>query len=968
MRFLRAGLVGVLTAGAIGAFAQAGSDGWYYECIDPMNMMPYTTDYGFNAIQNDFIGFALGHSGSVTYGGQNGPCYGPSSRTLNATGRMAFWIGPVGSRQSSFDDFLALTVGAPIDPVGDYCYAQIIRYSDPAADDASKVHLFGDGGLAGFFSGLSGNYTVGSYRENNVDTTLTVRLLGDAARLEWRMQNLDTNPQRLGIRFGAYVGMRTANAGILDANGNNQSGSSLPTATGLYFQKLSNDPVAPYVGYVVPDTTKPVRSERNWLAKNSGFPTTCSFYFGQSTPYGLRVDNLTKSETSDATSAAQFIIGNHGGHQSPSLLFNNVMRPRVFNDFGTGDPILNSNPQPILDNSDTLLDEVSFMQVFAPVQTASGGVRTVVHYIRAPWSFGDYNLPYPALIDTPKVIATSDSPDATNNGLNPNPFTVYAYLDNQYVKLDQAIPITNAKVTIFLPEDGSLRLAAGESQSKTIAKVDPNNTAAVSWSIVADGQVNGEIPFTIKFEPVPGQAKTVAAKVLVSATPRLRLAQGPNLVTFPWNFLDSSLDKILGLTSGVDYVAYKWIPDQGLYQPVQSVTRGEGVWIVPNNELQYLTLNGASPVPGVVNQDYLYNLRPGWNMIGNPTQYPIQLSQLVGVAEDSPKEALTWQQLVDGGLITPSLAYWNRNPDDPFAGSYSFTQASTDFVLPNQGYWIYVKSQKPIRLNWPAVFTPGLPGSVRSASTNAWKQTEKNWRLQLVARTNSSLDAANYVGVAESSTLATRLATPKPPKAPNSKIELSIVDTFDGKPTRLAQAYTDKAKRTQWTVRVRAEEPGDVTVTWPNIATIPTNVRFQVVDKASNLTRDIRYSSSYTFHMDQAGERELALQMEPTTVTKAIIGSVVVNRATKDVRAPFTISYNLSGPATTSIRILGGNGKEVYTVSRGRADNAGENSAVWTMRDNANRSVAPGSYRVEIVAETSGGERVRRIVPINVVR
>jgi hypothetical protein len=81
-----------------------------------------------------------------------------------------------------------------------------------------------------------------------------------------------------------------------------------------------------------------------------------------------------------------------------------------------------------------------------------------------------------------------------------------------------------------------------------------------------------------------------------------------------------------------------------------------------------------------------------------------------------------------------------------------------------------------------------------------------------------------------------------------------------------------------------------------------------------------------------------------------------------------TISYALSADALVSVRVLSGSGKEVFTVSRGRADNAGENQVIWNLRDNANRAVAPGAYRVEILAETPNGERVRKIVPVNVIR
>jgi len=49
-------------------------------------------------------------------------------------------------------------------------------------------------------------------------------------------------------------------------------------------------------------------------------------------------------------------------------------------------------------------------------------------------------------------------------------------------------------------------------------------------------------------------------------------------------------------------------------------------------------------------------------------------------------------------------------------------------------------------------------------------------------------------------------------------------------------------------------------------------------------------------------------------------------------------------------------------------DKAGENRLVWNLRDNANRSVAPGAYTVEITAESETGERVRKLYPVTVIR
>ncbi|HMS54790.1 MAG TPA: FlgD immunoglobulin-like domain containing protein [Fimbriimonadaceae bacterium] len=152
---------------------------------------------------------------------------------------------------------------------------------------------------------------------------------------------------------------------------------------------------------------------------------------------------------------------------------------------------------------------------------------------------------------------------------------------------------------------------------------------------------------------------------------------------------------------------------------------------------------------------------------------------------------------------------------------------------------------------------------------------------------------------------------------------------------------------------------------------MPNNLRFHITDLATGTTRDLRRASGYTFTADKAGAREFKVTVEEGAVSRAVIGNVVVSqtgRAAGDRNAPITISYTLSSAAATSVRILASNGKEVYVASRGRADQAGENTITWTLRDKANRAVAPGTYRAEIVAETSSGERVRKVIAVNVIR
>jgi len=937
---------GCIVAGVVSGSAAMAQGGWFFECIDLNNMMPYSTDYGTIGTGNELMVASLGVSGTVTYGGTAGPCYGPTARTLNAAGRLGFQVGPVGSVQSDFDDGLALTVGMPNDPVGDYCYALI-------ETDAGRA-LFGNGGLNGAFVGASNRYFVGIWGDANTQVVLRVRVLGEAARLEWNITNLTEAVNNIGLRFGAYVGMITGQ-GQVDPGvpgGVNQANSLL--GTNFSTPKLTPEN---YIGFTVLPTSKPVRNERNYFNTSPNFPKTADFYFGQTASYGTHLDNEPPESTRDATRVRQFLIGNHGNFTSPGLLWNNVMRDTVF--LGT----------PTQEEADIFLNETCFIQAFELQPVAAGATRRIVHYWRSPWAVSDYNDPYTAIADAPKLVAT----DIANgvNELTPNPMTIRAYVDNQYATLDREVTLQDVRITLTLPP--SMRRVADQNgvvkpASQTIPVIAPNAIAFVEWTVEADGEAFGYQPYSIKFEPVPGPVKTLNGTILVAATPRLRLPDGAVLVTFPWNFPDSSLDAVLGLQAGVDYVAYQWDPDQNGYVPATSAQRGKGVWIITKADLGFHPLQQPSNPPDIARGGLLVNLRNGWNLIGNPYNYAVPLSQLVAVAEDTPGEAITWQQLLALGYVQASLAYYDEE-----SGNYLYTQGNDALLQPNTGYWLYVSTFRPIRLTWPAVFIPGLPDAGRGRNAPApapssFAQTEKSWRLQLSARNGEGQDSQNFVGVVTGTRAAQSLKVIEPPAAPDSKVSLAIHDVVNGKPTRMAQSMTDKVTRKEWKLFVSSEIPGEVTVTWPNITTVPKNVQFRIVDPGGSVSRDLRSTSGYTVRFDKPGSRELRLQMVPGGAVRAIIGNVVVSRPSRAPNSPFTINYSLSADAMTSIRILAGSGKEVYTITRGRADASGQNSATWPLRDNANRAVAPGTYTVEILAETVNGDRVRKIVPITVIR
>lgn len=939
------------------------SQSWSTECADLASTAPfYSDDYGISRLGNNFIGISTGLSGNARWDSLS--CYPGGRGNLDASGRFALWNGPIGSIQTPFDNNLALTTGAPRDPVGDYCFTRITK--DKGAGSANKsTVIFGEGGF-GYFVGASNRYFEMNWSDADCQVILETRVIADALRMRYRIFNRTQTSMKLGLKFGASIGMRSGG----DNQGFNQSNSLLGTNTGN--PRVSNDPI-PYIGYIELPTVRPVRTERNYIRGNPRFPDYVNFQWSQQQPYGFRYDLVPTDATPDATPVEGLLLSSHR-----VAMWERNMRSRVFTDPYATDPVLEDAAdlvgQPVREDSDTTMGDPCFIASYEAETVAPNSFRDIVVYVRSPWGLADYLDPYSVVIDAPRIVETT--PGQGTNDLTPNPMTIAAYLDNQYATLDREVPLSNVRARISFPAGSGLRLADGESAEKTIARIDPNEIASLDWQVVADGEQIGYQPYTITFSPTPGPTKTLSGTVLVSATPKVRLAEGPNLVTVPWDFNDTSLDAIFGpigdpnaLKLGRDYLAYQWDPAQNQYVPITSAVRGSAIWILPLADQGFRDLNGALVPPDQATGGVTTTLQPGWNMIGNPYTIPVPISQLIGVGEDDPTQSLTWRELVDNGWVSGSLAYWKRSSDDPTSGSYLFTGGDTDLLLPQTGYWVYVSTLRPIRVSWPPIFAPGLSSANRSANAaQVWKQTDRQWRLQMIARTSNGVDSGNYVGLAANATEANRRRIYEPPAAPDSSVELSIRETVNGKPTRLAQSLADRMGRKTWTVVAKAKEAGDVTITWPNINSIPRNVRMTITDASSNTTRDLRFSSSYTFRMDQAGSREFQVTMEPGGAQRAVIGNVSVARPSRSPNAGLSITYTLSSDAVTTVRILSGAGKEVYTVTRGRAVSAGARTDTWNLRDKANRAVAPGAYQVEIVAETANGERVRRVVPVNITR
>jgi len=939
--------IATLSISAVAVFAQGDWSG----CIDPMNKNPFSNPFLYDEHGDNLFVASVGAVGTVTYGGSDATarCFVPTAVTAKVVGRVGFSMGSDGSVQSTVDDGMPLTFGFPY-PGADWSYANVV-------EDKTKT-VFGANALNLFFVGASDRYIYAETTNNKIDVVLRVDILADAARLQWTLTNNDTASHNLGLWFGQWVAM-------IDGTGL-EVGGPLP----IPYTANADKPLE----YIITPGQKPIITEQRYRrdTDSTNFPSYVNFELGQTNAYGLQVINGPTPATedsqglnSDATPVDEmaigsdfFLIGNPltGGDTTfPDFEFGPV---NAFGERSPGDVRIDDSPAYI---------QKYFDNVSVPASTS----RVIVSYYRDTTGVSNYYRPYSVLVDGPQLMPT-DSSNPTGLQQPPGGYDVRVWIDNTrgFSTIDQSIELDDVKVTLTLPP--GINLTAGDTSTKIIAKILPGspNISFVDFHVQPDGVNFGQLPYSVTVEPNPGPTKTVSAVFNVPTTPKLALHQGANLVSTPFIFADSSWESVLGLSTPTDFQAFNYDPTQNGYVPALSVARGKASWIVSNTELGVRTLQGdpKEPTDLVSNSDNSggapsINIQPGWNLIADPYDYAFPLGQIIGVSNASPNTSYTFQQLVNLGYVNPALALYSTQ-----TSSYTYVQNLSDLIQPDQGYWIFNATNDVITLKYPPIFQEFLPNSSR-ATAAVWPQTDSQWRLQLAARTNSSVDSNNYIGFVQSPALEKTLVSMKPPMSPSKDaVQLSVEGTFAGKPTRMATALSTSATSTQYIVDVYSKNSGPVTLTWPNLNTLPKDVQARLVDTATGITRSINQSSGYTFNANGGTTRQFKVQLQSGTQSTATIGNVVVSRPTRSPNSPFAITYTLSGSATTSIRILSASGNEVATITSGRADQAGQNIVSWNLRDNANRSVAPGVYRVEIVAETANGDRVRKIVSLNVTR
>ncbi len=580
------------------------------------------------------------------------------------------------------------------------------------------------------------------------------------------------------------------------------------------------------------------------------------------------------------------------------------------------------------------------------------------------------------------------------------------------IKVNQ-VPLSSTASNLVVTIDGQTISASdllasvetgtttGLSPSYTIAVRMPKSLAKVGeHTIVVQGTnpntgtvSRDERRFTITPHEIPAGTSLVSVPYFESAADsptnafrEIREVLGTDATIYRWIYLPGQI--VNGVVqSGGKYAQVgpsgADLPDNAKFRPADiQTTPGDNTSevISPVGLAYFVKVPASVPVLtyGVeyTKKSVRIPLNEGWNMIGDPYGYAVSFNTVV--FEDKSGTRVTAQEATAKGIILPYIYRF-------VGGEYQFQALPNGILAPWEGHWIYVvpKSGTPNPAkNLTMIVQPVQGGTVtRAASVTGTLASSAprlsgsgSWALRLEARTQGLVDSANYIGMTTRAASDRLNSVPKPPK-PSPYVSLGISKTDAPNGIGLYAQDLQAAGGTKtWDVVVNTDQPeSDVVVSWPEVRSVPRNVRLTLSDKVTGQTIDLRQQSSFRFNTGRSVEpRSFVITAKPSSIAgRALITNLIVNpvRPANGRSVPvYEINYSLNQDVKVEMSILSASGKMMATVGNTRAAAVGDNRAVWNGRDNAGRDLPAGLYVLQVRAITPDGEMTRSVTSFLMTR
>jgi hypothetical protein len=496
--------------------------------------------------------------------------------------------------------------------------------------------------------------------------------------------------------------------------------------------------------------------------------------------------------------------------------------------------------------------------------------------------------------------------------------------------------------------------------TSTVAITDPGgglkpynyrfDNAATGQVIVRPNPVGFSVSPSQRLETVATGAETDGVDFTLSSI--RTFPTGLQLISMPYDYPLTDPATLLGVPQAqFQLAAYESNDDRYHLYPAAPADRfrlGHGYWM---NLAQVRELSQEGAEATDIYSVALTTGRSGWNLVGCFFLQPVDFYALT--VRDANGVVRTMQQAMAAGQIrSPLFAY--------VVGGYQTTAVMEPFV----GYWLNVGADVSI-IGDRSIVTLAAGNEPTRAAVIA---PEDGWLMPLVASAAGIQDASTWVGCAASASDAYDVGVdvPKPPMPGSGPCVHAAVKHTDWGGANGAYAVdvrSSAARSPKWTVTVSAMGvEGNVALRWPDMSSVPANLRPVLRDPVTGRRVYMRTSQGYEFALRE-GSRDLEIELVSSEDALTVAGVT-----TSAVGGNVAISYTLTAAAAVDVRVMNMSGRLVQQVAAGTAQTAGLQQVVWNGRTKNGTTAPSGVYLVTVTARTDDGRTAQAVGPLQLKR
>ncbi len=364
---------------------------------------------------------------------------------------------------------------------------------------------------------------------------------------------------------------------------------------------------------------------------------------------------------------------------------------------------------------------------------------------------------------------------------------------------------------------------------------------------------------------------------------------------------------------------------------------GRGYWL--RNDAPLTFAPTGTPAPG---GDVRLELGAGWHQLGNPYFGPMDFALATVTYEGTTMDLAS----ADAANVVRRFAWVYDEQQGTYRLICPGLSIGNTEVPPWQGFWVRVEKLCTMTLRRPS----GVAAA--TASTSAGRTD--GWVARLAARVGPSQDLDNYFGVRAD--LADSAPISSPPSV-GQGVELYFRKA-SAPGEKLAAVFSSAPPaQVSWEFVVQAAQGAREVELWcPDLTRVPRDYSILIEDVAAGRQVDLRRNMRYRY---LPGERERArtFVLRLTQNAGVLTLSSLVAQATPAGGAQVT--FVLSAPAISAVRVLNIAGRNVRTIEQGRSRPAGVSQVIWDGRGEAGARVPNGTYLVIVEAAASDGSKVQ---------